>query len=78
MNTAKAVKIGIDVLKFVGNIAKDVATVEDYRVTVILEKRIDDKMGVVVDNISVDKQMSVLQANLIMRNIREMLKRKEI
>lgn len=73
MGSSKAVKIGIDILKFVGNVVMDTADIGDYRVTVILERKIDNKQGLVIDNISVDKRMNRLQAEVTMRNIKEIL-----
>ena len=41
----------IDLAKIVGGVVRDTVDVGDYRITVMIEKKIDDKVGVIVDSI---------------------------
>lgn len=65
-----------DIAKILGGVVRDTLDVGDYRITLIIERRVDDKMGVLVDNISVNKRMSVLEADMIIRRLKEMVDKK--
>lgn len=65
-----------DIAKILGGVVRDTLDVGDYRITLIIERRVDDKMGVLVDNISINKRMSVLEADMIIRRLKEMIDKK--
>lgn len=71
MDKATALKIGIDVLKLVGDIVKDTVDIGDYRITVLLERKIDERTGIVIENISVDKKMNRVQAESLIKDIKQ-------
>lgn len=65
-----------DIAKILGGVVRDTLDIGDYRITLIIERRVDDKMGVLVDNISINKRMSVLEADMIIRRLKEMIDKK--
>lgn len=77
MDKTTAARIGIDVLKFVGNIVKDTIDVGDYRITIMLERKIDERQGIVIDSVSVDKKMSALQAEVMMKELKKLVDKDE-
>lgn len=66
----------IDLAKIVGGVVRDTVDVGDYRITIMIERKIDDKVGVVIDSISVDKRMSVLDVDIIKRRLKELVEKK--
>ena len=66
----------IDLAKIVGGVVRDTVDVGNYRITIMIEKKIDDKMGVIVDSISVDKRMSALDVDIIKRRLKELVDKK--
>lgn len=65
----------IGLVKLVGDVVRD-TLIEDYRITVIIEKKIDDKTGVVVESLSVNKRMSKLDADSISKKVKELIETK--
>lgn len=65
----------IDIAKILGKVVKDTVDVGDYRITVIIEKKIDDKQGVVIEYISVDKRMNILEVDIIARKLRSVIEK---
>ena len=65
----------IDIAKILGKVVKDTIDVGDYRITVIIEKKIDDKQGIVIEQISVDKRMSALDAKIITKRLRSVIEK---
>ena len=66
----------IDLAKIVGGVVRDTVDVGNYRITIMIEKKIDDKMGVIVDSISVDKRMSALDVDIIKKRLKELVDKK--
>lgn len=66
----------LDLAKVVGGVVRDTLDIGDYRVTVIIERKIDDKIGVVVENVSVDKRMSALEAEMFIKRLKELVEKK--
>ena len=66
----------IDLAKIVGGVVRDTVDVGDYRITIMIERKIDDKMGVIIDSISVDKRMSALDVDIIKRGLKEFVEKK--
>ena len=66
----------IDLAKIVGGAVRDTVDIGDYRITIMIERKIDDKVGVVVDSISVDKRMSALDIDIIKRRLKELVEKK--
>ena len=66
----------IDLAKIVGGVVRDTVDVGDYRITIMIERKIDDKVGVVIDSISVDKRMSALDVDIIKRSLKELVEKK--
>ena len=55
----------VDTLKILGGVIKDTLDMGDYRITVIVERKIDDKNGIIVENMVVEKRLSGLQIETI-------------
>ena len=66
----------IDLAKIVGGVVRDTVDVGDYRITIMIERKIDDKVGVIIDSISVDKRMSALDVDIIKRSLKELVEKK--
>ena len=65
-----------DLAKILGSVVKDSLDVGDYRITVIVERKIDEKMGVVIENMSVDKRMSSLEVEKFTTRFKELIEKK--
>lgn len=65
-----------DLAKVLGGTVRDALDIGDYRITLMIERKIDDKMGVVVESISVDKRMSVLEVETFTRRLKELIEKK--
>ena len=65
----------VDTLKILGGVVKNTLDVGDYRITVIVEKKIDDKSGIVVENMIVEKRMSGLQIETIVQRLKDIMSR---
>lgn len=65
-----------DLAKILGGAVKDTLDVGNYRITVMIEKKIDDKMGVVMETITVDKRMSALDVEIITKKLKELVEKK--
>jgi hypothetical protein len=62
-----------DALKILGGVVKDTIDVGDYRITVIVERKIDEKNGIVIDSAVVEKRLSGLQVETIVRKIKDVI-----
>jgi len=65
-----------DLTKILGRVVRDTLDVGDYRITLMIERKVDDKMGVVVESISVDKRMSALEVETFTRRLKELIEKK--
>lgn len=65
-----------DLAKILGGVVKDTLEMGNYRITIMIEKKIDDKTGVVMDTITVDKKMSTLDLEIITKKLRELVDKK--
>ena len=65
----------VDTLKILGGVVKNTLDVGDYRITVIVEKKIDDKSGIVVENMIVEKRLSGLQIETIVQRLKDIMSR---
>ncbi len=65
-----------DIAKILGGVVKDTLDVGNYRITIMIEKKIDDKMGVVMETITVDKRMSTLDVEIIAKTLKELVEKK--
>ena len=66
----------LDLAKILGGVVKDTLDVGDYRITVIVERKIDDKMGIVLENVSVEKRMSALEVEKFTARFKELIENK--
>lgn len=64
-----------DIAKILGRVVKDTLDVGNYRITIMIEKKIDDKMGVVMETITVDKRMSALDVDVIAKKLKELVEK---
>ena len=62
-----------DTLKILGGVVKDTLDVGDYRITIIVERKIDDKNGLVVNNMVVEKRLSGLQIGTIVQRLKDVM-----
>lgn len=65
-----------DLAKILGGVVKDTLDIGNYRVTIMIEKKIDDKIGVVMETITVDKRMSALDVEIITKKLKELVEKK--
>ena len=65
----------VDTLKILGGVVKNTLDVGDYRITVIVEKKIDDKSGIVVENMIVEKRLNGLQIETIVQRLKDIMSR---
>lgn len=65
-----------DLAKILGGVVRNTLDVEDYRITLMIERKVDDKVGVIVEAISVDKRMSALEVEAIVRRLKELIEKK--
>ena len=65
-----------DLAKILGGVVKDTLDVGNYRITIMIEKKVDDKTGVVMDTITVDKRMSALDIEIITKKLKELVEKK--
>lgn len=63
----------IDLAKILGGVVRDSLDVGDYRITVIIERKIDDKEGIVIENLSIDKKMNAMQVGIVTKKFRELM-----
>jgi chemotaxis signal transduction protein len=68
-------RLFIDLAKILGGVVRDTIDVADYRITIMIERKIDDKIGIIVDSISVDKRMSAMDADIMGRRLKELAKK---
>jgi hypothetical protein len=62
-----------DTLKILGGVVKDTIDVGDYRITIIVERKVDEKIGVIVDNMVAEKRLSRLQIETIVQRLRDVI-----
>jgi hypothetical protein len=62
-----------DALKILGGVVKDTIDVGDYRITVIVERKIDEKNGIVIDSTVVEKRLSRLQIETIVQKLKDVI-----
>jgi hypothetical protein len=65
-----------DLAKILGGVVKDTLDVGDYRITIMIEKKVDNKTGVVMETITVDKKMSSLDLEIITKKLKELVEKK--
>lgn len=65
-----------DLAKILGGVVKDTLDMGNYRITIMIEKKIDDNVGVVMETISVDKRMSALDLEIIIKALKELVEKK--
>lgn len=65
-----------DLAKILGGVVKDTLDVGNYRITIMIEKKIDDNTGIVMDTITVDKRMNVLDVEIITKKLKELVEKK--
>ena len=65
-----------DLAKILGGVVKDTLDVGNYRITIMIEKKIDDKTGIVMETITVDKRMSILDVEIITKTLKELVENK--
>lgn len=67
----------IELTKILGGVVRDTMDVGNYRITFIIERKIDDgngdRTGVVIEHISVDKRMNALEVDVITKRIKELI-----
>ncbi len=68
-------KINVDglahALKILGGVVKETIDVGDYRITVIVERKIDEKIGVVIENIVIERRSRRLDITAIIQRIKD-------
>jgi len=62
-----------DTLTILGGVIKETLDIGDYRITVIIERKVDDKSGIIIENMIVEKRFSGLQIGTIIRRFKDMM-----
>lgn len=62
-----------DTLKILGGVVKDTLDMGDFRITIIVERKVDDKNGIIVENMVVEKKLSGLQIETIVQRLKDVL-----
>ncbi len=63
----------VDTLKILGGVVKDTLDTGDYRITIIVERKIDDKNGIIVENMATEKRLSGSQIETIVRRLKDII-----
>lgn len=63
----------VDTLKILGGVVKDTLNIGDYRITIIVERKIDEKIGILVENMVVEKRLSESQVETIVRKLEDVI-----
>jgi hypothetical protein len=62
-----------DTLKILGGVVKDTIDVSDFRITIIVERKIDEKNGVMVENMVSEKRLSGMQIEAIVQRLKDVI-----
>jgi hypothetical protein len=62
-----------DTLKILGGVVKETIDVGDYRITLIVEKKIDEKNGIVIEDMVVEKRLSRLQMDAVVKRLKDVI-----
>lgn len=65
-----------DLAKILGGVVKDTLDVGNYRITIMIEKKVDDKIGVIMETLTIDKRMSALDVDIITKKLKELIEKK--
>ena len=65
-----------DIAKILGGVVKDTLDMGNYRITIMIEKKIDDKTGIIMETITVDKRMSTLDVEIITKKLKDLAEKK--
>lgn len=65
-----------DLAKILGGVVKDTLDMGDYRITIMVEKKVDDKTGMVIETITVDKRMSAQDLEMISKRLKALVDKK--
>lgn len=72
-------KINTDALKntlrILGGVIKNTIDIGDYRITVIIERKIDEKNGIIVDNMVVEKRLNGVEIENITQRLKDVMNR---
>lgn len=63
----------VDTLKILGGVVKDTLNIGDYRITIIVERKIDEKNGIVIENMVVEKRLSESQVETIVQKLKDVI-----
>ncbi len=64
-----------DTLKILGGVVRDTIDMGDYRITIIVERKVDDKSGVIIENMVVEKRLSGSQIETITQRLKDVMNR---
>ncbi len=62
-----------DALKILEDVVKNTIDVGDYRITVIVEKKINEKSGVIIEDMVVEKRLSKSQIGEAFKRIKDVI-----
>ena len=62
-----------DTLKILGGVVKNTIDIGDYRITIIVERKMDEKNGVVIENMVTERQLSRLQIETIVQRLKDVM-----
>ncbi len=65
----------IGLAKIVGGVIRDSIDIGDYRLTIMVEKKVDNNTGIIIDSLSVDRKMSALEAGIIAKKLRNIIEK---
>ncbi len=62
-------------LRILGGVIKNTIDIGDYRITVIIERKIDEKNGIIVDNMVVEKRLNGVEIENITQRLKDVMNR---
>lgn len=63
----------VDTLKILGGVIKDTLDMGDYRITIIVERKVDNKSGIIIEDIVVEKRLSGVQKDTIIQRLKDVI-----
>lgn len=75
LNLVEFKNLFLELAKVVGPIIRDVVDFRDYRFTIIIERKIDDKSGILIEKLEFEKKMNALEIDIITKKIKEFIDR---
>lgn len=63
----------LGIAKVLGGVVRDTIDTGDYKVTIFIERKVDDDMGILIDHISIEKRMNVIEVETMRRRLKDLV-----